>query len=222
MKPYYQDDYATIYLGDCRDVLEELSESISKPSLLFTDPPYGVALGSKKNNNRHRASYGVVVDNEEAVGVAVSVVASWNSRAVVTPGVRSMWTYPKPTHVGAWFHPAATGVNAWGFSCWQPIFYYGNDPYAGKGSRPDSFQVTEPAEQNGHPCPKPLRAWRQLLNRCSLDSDVVLDPFMGSGTTLRAAKDLGRKSIGIEIEEKYCEIAAKRLSQEVLDFGGAA
>jgi site-specific DNA-methyltransferase (adenine-specific) len=75
--------------------------------------------------------------------------------------------------------------------------------------------VSQP-EKNGHPCPKPLKAWRRLLNNISQPEQTVLDPFMGSGTTLRTAKDLGRKAIGIEIEERYCEIAAKRLAQDVL------
>jgi DNA modification methylase len=68
-----------------------------------------------------------------------------------------------------------------------------------------------------HPSPKPLNVMRWILG--CLPGETVLDPFMGSGTTLRAAKDLGRRAIGIEIEERYCEIAAKRLAQEVFDFG---
>jgi site-specific DNA-methyltransferase (adenine-specific) len=67
-----------------------------------------------------------------------------------------------------------------------------------------------------HPSPKPYDAMRWLVSR--LPGEVVLDPFMGSGTTLRAAKDLGRKAIGIEIEERYCEIAAQRMSQSVMAF----
>jgi DNA modification methylase len=70
-----------------------------------------------------------------------------------------------------------------------------------------------------HQSPKPLPLMSKLLAVTSDVGDLVLDPFMGSGSTLRAAKDLGRKAIGIEIEERYCEIAAKRLAQEVLDFG---
>jgi site-specific DNA-methyltransferase (adenine-specific) len=74
----------------------------------------------------------------------------------------------------------------------------------------------ETSEKNGHPCPKPLGLMRWLVARVSKPNETVLDPFMGSGTTLLAAKDMGHRAIGIEIEERYCEIAAKRLSQEVL------
>jgi DNA modification methylase len=79
------------------------------------------------------------------------------------------------------------------------------------------FQKVIP-QAGDHPTPKPESLMRQLIEDNSNPEDLTLDPFMGSGTTLRAAKDLGRKAVGIEIEEKYCEIAAKRLSQEVFDF----
>ena len=73
-----------------------------------------------------------------------------------------------------------------------------------------------------HPTQKPMALMMHILLTMSREGDLVLDPFMGSGTTLRAAKDLGRKAIGIEMSERYCEVAANRLAQEVLDFGGAA
>jgi len=75
---------------------------------------------------------------------------------------------------------------------------------------------TVKTDRPDHPCPKPLPLMRELVQLFSDPSELILDPFMGSGTTLRAAKDLGRRAIGIEIEEKYCEIAVKRLAQEVL------
>jgi len=71
-------------------------------------------------------------------------------------------------------------------------------------------------EPTDHPSPKPEQLMQRLIEVVTVDGGVVLDPFMGSGTTLRAAKNIGRKAIGIELEERYCEIAAKRLGQEVL------
>lgn len=88
------------------------------------------------------------------------------------------------------------------FNIWQYASGFGNE------------EVTE------HPAPFPRRLASDHIRSWSNGADLVLDPFMGSGTTLRAAKDLGRRAIGIEIEEKYCEIAANRLRQEVLKFEG--
>ncbi len=73
-----------------------------------------------------------------------------------------------------------------------------------------------------HKNEKPMQLMGRLIRWLSDPDQTILDPFCGSGTTLRAAKDLGRKSIGVEVEEKYCEIAAKRCAQEVLDFGARA
>lgn len=103
-----------------------------------------------------------------------------------------------------------------GFNNWEPILLYGisslsNDVIAAP-NYPD-------ADAREHPTPKPRRVIAGLLTR--LPAGVVVDPFMGSGTTLVEAKRLGRKAIGIEREERYCEIAARRLGQEALPFAQA-
>ncbi len=74
----------------------------------------------------------------------------------------------------------------------------------------------------GHPTQKPLGLFKSLLKDFAEEGEIILDPFMGSGTTLRAAKDLGLKSIGIEIERKYCDIAIERLRQQAFSFEEAA
>lgn len=224
MTPYYEDEAVTIFHGDCRDIIPSLTFDV-----VVTDPPYGVEFKGKATKwSKADGGYLNLADGPEYIdGVVVPIVdrlVATGKPVVMTPGIRSMFRYPEPRSVGSIFYPSGAGSGPWGFICSQPIFYYGKDPYlsASMGSRPDSFASTEAAEVNGHPCPKPIRTMRWLVTKASLPGQTILDPFMGSGTTLRAAKDLGRKSIGIDLEERYCEIAANRMSQEVLDLGGAA
>ena len=203
---------AVLYQGDCREILPLLP----KVDAVVTDPPYGVNLGERANNQRFdRKSYSLFADTEEFVRdtavPATCLALSLAKRAAITTGVRNMHLYPRPKHIGAIYYPAATGCNSWGFSCWQPIFYYGADAYAGEGSRADSFQSTEAAERSDHPCPKPIGQMLWIVNRATRDGETILDPFMGSGTTGVACAKLGRKFIGIELEERYFSIACKRI-----------
>jgi site-specific DNA-methyltransferase (adenine-specific) len=105
------------------------------------------------------------------------------------------------------------------------VFYYGKDPFLQdrRGSRPNGFWDTPTVgEVEGHPCPKPLKWMRWAVERASRPGETILDPFMGSGTTLVAARERGRRVVGVELEERYCEIAVRRLAQYVFDFGEVA
>lgn len=101
---------------------------------------------------------------------------------------------------------------------WEAIAFYPGPEHAFNKFRPIDiiYSMRVPPEQLKHPNEKPIDLIIKLLEPYDFLKQTILDPFMGSGTTLVAAKQLGRKAIGIEIEEKYCEIAVKRLGQEVL------
>ena len=220
-RPYYQHAGITIYHGDCREILPHLSADA-----VVTDPPYGVKLGEYTGTSRyHRESYLTTPDTPEYIGrvcvPAIKLALSITSRLAMTPGNRCMWMYPKPDDIGIWYNPASTNRGTWGFSYANAfIFYYGKDPHnVGRGMKPNSLSgACDSVAGINHPCPKPLKFARWLVARVSLAGDVILDPFAGSGTTLLAAKSLGLSAVGIEIEERYCEIAAKRLSQELFDW----
>jgi site-specific DNA-methyltransferase (adenine-specific) len=208
MKPYYQDSAITIYHGDCREILPQLR----RVDVVLTDPPYAIGEGYD--------SHGDTTGNLDVlIRDVMPHLFRLSERIAITPGVANVHRYPKPKWILCWTTPAGAGSGPWGFCCWQPVLVYGKDPYltGGLGRRPDLINHTETSPLNGHPCAKPLKLWTKLMQRISpLANESFLDPFVGSGTTLRAAKDLGRKAIGIEIEEKYCEIAARRMAQEVL------
>lgn len=208
---------ATLYLGDCRDILP----TIGHVDLVCADPPYGVNLGARTGSSRYQnETYGSFEDTPERVAeVCVPAIetclARWG-RVVMTPGNKCMWLYPKPDDVGVWHNPCSTNRGRWGFSHANAfIFYYGKDPHnVGRGMRPNSLSgACDPVGDIDHPCPKPLLFIKWLIERGSLPGEVVLDPFMGSGTAGVACHALGRDFIGIEHDPAYFDTACRRIEE---------
>jgi DNA methylase len=224
--PYYQDDFVTLYHGDCREITGWLTADV-----LVTDPPYGVNLGAVgvggtfgKGPGLQRSSYASYEDTyEEYVRVVVptiaaGVAATRRAGVFVGPHITEL---PKPTVIGGIYCPGGNGRHPWGFKLFLPVFLYGTSPdlEQGRGARGKSAVMSSAVVQkNGHPCPKPIEWMDWLVDLTSSTGETVADPFAGSGSTLVAAKALSRKAIGIELEERYCEIAARRLSQDAFDF----
>jgi site-specific DNA-methyltransferase (adenine-specific) len=232
MTLYYEADGVTIYHGDCREIVPTLTADV-----LITDPPYGVALKAKRARNKGGGSHEVnrastlYEDDPDRTGELIresipAALAAANGRGLIFSGTRMLFSYPLPVVIGAVYMPAGSGYTSWGFQNSQPILYYGSDPYLadGNGHRPNGFLHHPDDSTSGidHPCPKPLSWMTWAVNRASRPGETILDPFAGSGTTLVAAKQDQRKAIGVEKEERYCEIAARRLSQGVLDLGATA
>jgi site-specific DNA-methyltransferase (adenine-specific) len=194
MKPYYQDSAVTIYHGDCRDILS----CLPSVDLVLTDPPY-------PNNAGHFCDgIKAAIDFFKLYKCSLWRVF-WNE--ITRPQV------PLPlVAVHIWYRTNTNRPDNY-----EPIYEFNSDGIK-RASRVYPFCVIYPGltgiNATGHPTEKNIKLISVLCGK----SEFILDPFMGSGTTLRAAKDLNRKAIGIEIEEKYCEIAAQRMCQEVLEL----
>ena len=204
---------ATLYLGDCREILPTLG----RVDAVVTDPPWGLGkLSGTTSLLRQRNAYESYDDTEENFINSVLPSISFalhlsNGRAVISSGVRQMWKYPEPRSVGGFYQPAAVGMSPWGFAGYNPVLFYGKDPRDGKGQTSVMTRLTEKASCLDHPCSKPISAMIWMVRKASIENDIVLDPFMGSGTTGVACAKLGRKFIGIELEPKYFDIACKRI-----------
>jgi len=207
MNPYYQDDYCTIYHGDCRDILP----SLPKVDLVLTDPPYGIGASSKKFINGTSKSkkdyYEDVCWDSVPIGadIVCSVVGAgkdiiiWGGNYFEgLPPFRCFLVWDKTIHGNSYADCELAWTNMDAVARIKPI-----------------NMVEANNDGRVHPTQKPLKLMRWCIAQSKTEG-TILDPFMGSGTTLRAAKDLRRKCIGIEIEEKYCKIAVQRLRQEVL------
>jgi DNA modification methylase len=211
MKPYYQDSAVTIYCGDCREI-------DAPGTVTVTDPPYNIGFKSQRYSTGYISSNDKM-DTIEYLELLNTVI---NGKSIVTCGKQNLKMWLENwcvTEQGIWIaRNKMSGGRISHLSLWEPIVFIGHFDRASRPTDLFEHDTSFQKEADGHPCPKPLGLFLDIIGRYTSIDDTVRDPFMGSGTTLRAAKDLGRKAIGIEIEERYCEIAAKRMAQEVLDL----
>ena len=212
MTPYYADEAVTLWHGDCREVTDWLSADV-----LVTDPPYGMAYVS--GWKAAEIAGDATPDNRD------EVLALWGERPALVFGT---WRVARPSAArlrlvwdkGEW--PGMGDLKMpWGPSD-EEVYVIG-EGFTGKreGTVLRANRLSAQSEKTPeHPTPKPISLMERLIEKCP--PGVIADPFAGSGSTLIAARNLGRKAIGVEIEERYCEIAASRLQQGVLDFGEPA
>lgn len=230
IKPYYLDDKSgiAIFNCDCREVLPTLG----RVDHVITDPPYNVRSADIELEGRSamKRDFGKwdeewqaapFVDSLTPIVRAGGSLLSFTSDRLISQFRETNGWKPRGTLV--WVkdnpapHPRPAYVQATEFVVWlqregAAAVWNGN----GYTLNVLRASVCAGDERTEHPTQKPLNLITELIQRHTNTDDLILDPFMGSGTTLRAAKDLGRRAIGIELEEKYCEIAALRLAQEVL------
>jgi site-specific DNA-methyltransferase (adenine-specific) len=220
-KPYYETDLGRLYHGDCLEILPHLEPV----DLVLTDPPYGVSLGDHADSREVRKGVGLkkqgyisYEDTKEnfikKVVPAIELVIPKSTRSIVFCAGINMWDLPRPDVVSAVYLPAGQGRTKWGFQNLAHFLLYGKAPNLNLGAKNIVLRSTSRADDNGHPCPKPLGWILWLLDFGSIVGETVLDPFLGSGTTAVACERLKRRWVGIEIEEKYCAIAAKRIETE--------
>ena len=236
IKPYYRDEQAdiVIYCADCREVLPHIRDK--SIDLVLTDPPYNVSqknsdikfkITERKNLARDFGDWDYNFDP----------TIYWDEFNRLVNNNGQVYIFTAHNLFGKWYELLERDFGFSNFLVW-----YKNNPMpqvrkrsflssceliirSGRGNYTINFinqndmhnLITYPCRSdNVHPTQKPERLISKLVNIASNPNSLILDPFLGSGTTAYCAKKLGRKCIGIEIEEKYCAIAAKRLSQSVM------
>ena len=185
----------TVIHGDCLDIMPDLDAV----DCVVTDPPYGL--------NFQSAHWDARIPDwlDEAMRVAPIIAFPTE--------VMSLWRYPEPDWVCCWYREASNSHSRLGGFChWSPVLIYGEPRFPVDSIKLHAIQHAYP-KGFGHPCPKPVALMEWLLRNCCPPGGTVLDPFLGSGTTLVAAKKLGMNGIGIEREEAYCRMAEERLAK---------
>ena len=178
-----------IICGDCLEILRDFEDN--SVDLVLTDPPYGIGTADWDN----------FIDPSVWLSSCLRVAPV----TLVFCSIGRVWSYPEPRWVLAWTRNNSTQRNGTGgFNHWEPVLVYGKQKFT-----VDMFRALDMGGHKYHPSVKPLQAMLWLINQT--EATTILDPFCGSGTTCVAAKMLGRHYIGIDISEKYCQIARKRV-----------
>ena len=216
MNPYYQDDQVTLYHGDCRE-----TDAWEAAHFLVTDPPYGIKWTAHSYNPKGRE-----IANDSNTAARDYVLGQWGQvkpaavfgSPLLSPpfGTKHSLVWRKPNDAGL------TGAVAGWRRDWEAIYLLGNWPPRNppRSGVISTTSVGMWSYLNGHPHAKPVTLFEAICE--ALPPGTIADPFAGSGSTLVAARNLGRQAIGVELEERYCEIIARRLDQMALDFGGAS
>lgn len=243
-RTYYEDKYVRLYHGKCDDWLSEIGEVDN----VITDPPWktgslGIEMGHLKGVGKvHEATksleYGSIGTWEadvmrRIVAIAkadVFIVSGYkeleDNLAIAKP-LRGIFVWHKTNGMPMLYYPAKLDIafivwcgkktDIYGRQIWPSCVMSHAMPVAGCMA---TERLTENRGKASHPCQGPESLYKQLIAPLP-ESNVILDPYAGSGTTLRAAKDLRRRVIGIEMNEKYCELIANRCAQDVLELGTA-
>ena len=214
---YYEDEFVELHHGDCRAI-----RGWTLADVLVTDPPYGVSWKSGQFS-RARVPLEVDIAADDSPDVRDAALEMWGKRPALVFG---SWHVPRPVGVTnrlIW-HKAATkpGMRTQPWIAADEEIYQIGTGFVGKPIQ-NVYTTTESRDGRygdvalvGHPTPKPIALMEALIAKCP--PGLIADPFAGSGATLIAARNLGRKVIGVELEEKYCELIVKRLSQQAFDF----
>ena len=246
MKPYYQDDWVTIYHGDCNEILP----TIGKVDLVLTDPPYGTTNCSWdsvipfepmwKELKRLVKPSGAIIMTASQPFTSALIMSNidWFRYTLVWDKIKGtgflnakkmpmrnhedicVFYQKQPTYNPQMTHGHERRVTCRSKNLQTEVYgdMKNNCRYDSTDRNPRSIITISTDTHNSslHPTQKPVGLMSYLIQTYTNAGETVLDFTMGSGTTLRSAKDLRRKAIGIEIEEKYCEIAARRMGQECL------
>jgi site-specific DNA-methyltransferase (adenine-specific) len=202
-------------LGDCLEIMKDMPDK--SVDLVLTDPPYGIGY--------EYLTYKDTKENLiELIKGFVPEVLRIAKRTAIFSGVQNISLYPQSDWVMSYSWDTTATYGKMGYNQWQPILFYGQD-IKGFGSvngilKSDSIKLSGGASigflskcpKGKHPCPKPEKIIKKMVARLSNNNESILDPFMGSGTTGVAAKELGRNFIGIEISSDYYNIAEKRIN----------
>jgi DNA modification methylase len=219
MSLYYKDDLVTLHHGDCLEITDWLAADV-----LVTDPPYGMAYESNMNRIKGTQKVGRPVSGDNTPDLRDWALVAWGNKPALVFG---RWNVARPIatrHRLIWDKGPSAGMGdlsiPWGHSE-EEIYLLGSGFTGKRESNVIRAQMIMAPDRNrpDHPTPKPVALMEALIVKTV---GTIADPFAGSGATLIAARNLGRPSIGVELEERYCELIAKRLSQQAFDFGAIA